>query len=251
MQYGICHLSIVPVRLIANDTSEMITQLLYGDHFKVLERQKRWSRIRIAHDAYQGWVSNTQVTLITEDEYLTIQTSKKIKFTSDLVSFTSTENDILIPLVLGSSIRHTDLLSHRYDGNYTDGVKKKSEIMDTALLYLNAPYLWGGKTPFGIDCSGLTQMVYKINGHQLFRNASAQADQGEALSFIEESEAGDLAFFDNNEGIIDHVGIIMKNNYVIHAHGKVRIDRLDHTGIFNTEIGNYTHKLRVIKKIIQ
>jgi cell wall-associated NlpC family hydrolase len=117
-------------------------------------------------------------------------------------------------------------------------------------MYLNAPYLWGGKTPFGIDCSGFTQMVYKLNGYNIYRDASQQATQGEALSFIEESEPGDLAFFDNNEGSITHVGIIMKDNYIIHAHGCVRIDRLDHTGIFNNEMNTHTHKLRVIKRII-
>ena len=110
--------------------------------------------------------------------------------------------------------------------------------------------MWGGKSPFGIDCSGFTQMVYKLNGYRLLRDASQQAAQGEALSFIEESEPGDLAFFDNEEGKITHVGIIMADNYIIHAHGKVRIDRLDHSGIFNYELRNHTHKLRVIKRII-
>ena len=122
--------------------------------------------------------------------------------------------------------------------------------MKTAFLYVNAPYLWGGRTPFGIDCSGFTQMVYKINGYKLLRDAAQQATQGEALSFIEESQPGDLAFFDNSDGQIVHVGIIMKDNYIIHAHGKVRIDRLDQTGIYNVETNKYTHKLRVIKKII-
>src|SRR5690606_1141660 len=106
-------------------------------------------------------------------------------------------------------------------------------------------------TPFGIDCSGFTQMVYKLNGHKLLRDASLQAQQGEVLSFIEESEPGDLAFFDNAEGQIIHVGIIMNDNYIIHAHGKVRLDRLDHTGIFNVDSERYSHQLRVIKKIVE
>ena len=126
----------------------------------------------------------------------------------------------------------------------------KDDIIKTSFFYANAPYLWGGKTPFGIDCSGFTQMVYKINGIKLFRDASQQASQGEVLSFIEESTPGDLAFFDNAEGLIIHVGIIMEDHYIIHAHGQVRIDRLDQTGIFNTETKTHTHKLRVIKKII-
>lgn len=250
MQYGICHLSIIPVRVSADHTGEMTTQLLYGDHFKVLEHRKDWSRIRIAHDQYEGWVNNGQFTLVSESAYDKIDQAKQVKIATDLVAFSSTGNDMLIPIVLGSSLQHLSLLDHTFEGNYVSGPQEKNKLIDTALLYLNAPYLWGGKTPFGIDCSGLAQMVYRINGHALARNAAEQASQGEALSFIEESEAGDLVFFDNNEGIIDHVGLVMKNNYVIHAHGKVRIDRLDHTGIFNTETGRYTHKLRVIKKII-
>ena len=132
----------------------------------------------------------------------------------------------------------------------TNGINEKDDLVKTAFLYLNAPYLWGGKTPFGIDCSGFTQMVYKLNGYKLLRDVSQQATQGEALSFIEESQPGDLAFFDNSEGEIVHVGIIMKDNYIIHAYGKVRIDRLDQSGIYNTEARKHTHKLRVIKKII-
>jgi cell wall-associated NlpC family hydrolase len=143
-----------------------------------------------------------------------------------------------------------NLLNHTYDGNKINVKPNKSNIVATAFLYLNAPYLWGGKTPFGVDCSGFTQMVYKLNGINLNRDASQQATQGEALSFIEESEPGDLAFFDNAEGEIIHVGIIMENNYIIHAHGKVRIDRLDHSGIYNAERQIHTHKLRVIKKIV-
>lgn len=115
---------------------------------------------------------------------------------------------------------------------------------------MNAPFQWGGRSPFGIDASAFTQMVYKINGYKLLRKASEQSTQGRPLSFIEESEAGDLAFFDNNDGEIYHVGIIMDNNYIIHVDGKVRIDRLDHTGIFNVDTSKYSFKLRVIKKII-
>jgi len=250
MQYGLCHLSIVPVKLLADDASELLTQLLYGDHFKILEQRKKWSKIRIAFDSCEGWILNNQFTDITEDNFRAIEKSEDLKFSSDLVSFVSTGNGRLIPILLGSSVQHAEVVSHFYEGECSAGSGLKSDLVNTALLYLNAPYLWGGKTPFGIDCSGLAQMVYKINGYKLLRSALEQATQGEALSFIEESDEGDLAFFDNQEGIIDHVGIIMKNNYIIHTHGKVRIDRLDQTGIFNTENKTYSHKLRVIKKIV-
>lgn len=249
MQYGICNLSIVPLRLEPADTSELVSQVLYGDFFKVLEQRKKWSRIRIDFDKYEGWIDNKQYKEITEEQFKELQQTELVH-ASDLVEFIESSNNQLIPIPMGASLSGLSLLDHNHDGNTIKGQQAKDNILNTAFLYLNAPYLWGGKTPFGIDCSGFTQMVYKLNGYKLFRDASQQATQGEALSFIEESEAGDLAFFDNSEGNIVHVGIIMEDNYIIHAHGKVRIDRLDHTGIYNSETKTHTHKLRVIKKVI-
>lgn len=250
MQYGICHLSIVAVKSAAEDTSPMISQLLYGEHFKVLEQRKLWSKIRNAFDGCEGWVSNNQISLIDETEFRKIDNLETPKYSTDLISYITLDNSTLIPIVLGSCVINTPTLPYTFEGGRVESKMEKSNIVSTALMYLNAPYLLGGKTPFGLDCSGFTQLVYKLCGYQLFRNALEQSGQGTALSFIEESEPGDLAFFDNAEGEIFHVGIIMQNNYIIHVHGKVRLDRLDHTGIFNTDIGNYTHSLRVIKKII-
>lgn len=249
MDYGICNLSIVPIRAEASDMSEMVTQVLYGEHFKVLEVRKKWSRIRLAFDAYEGWIDNKQFINITDEDYLNFE-KKNIKLSTDLVDFVTGLDKQLFSICLGSNISASEYLKHKFEGRWVSETISKSKLVETALLYLNSPYLWGGKTPFGIDCSGFTQMVYKLNGYSLLRDASQQATQGEALSFIEESEPGDLAFFDNEEGRITHVGIIMDDNYIIHAHGKVRIDRLDHSGIFNYEVRNHTHKLRVIKRII-
>lgn len=249
MLYGICNLSIVPLRSEPNDPSEMVSQILYGEHFKVLEKRKKWSRVRLAFDTYEGWVDNKQYLEITEEAYKELD-NKPIDIASDLIDFISCENDQLMPISLGSSLSALDYLQHSYEGNRIQKQQPKEKLIKTAYLFLNAPYLWGGRTNFGIDCSGFTQMVYKLNGYKLLRDASLQATQGDPLSFIEESEPGDLAFFDNDEGIITHVGIIMKDNYIIHAHGKVRVDRIDHTGIFNGERRLYTHKLRVIKRII-
>jgi len=250
MPHGICHLSITPVYALADDASEMRTQLLYGEHFTILEKRKLWSRIRVALDRSEGWVCNKQYIPLPGEAFQSIEKGSPALLSSELISFSSTRQELLIPVLLGSSVGQAPLLEHSFEGAATSGKKSKKELINTALLYLNAPYLRGGRTPFGIDCSGLSQMVYCIQGFRLLRNAAEQAMQGEALSFIEESEAGDLAFFDNKEGVIDHVGIIMENNYIIHAYGKVRIDRLDHTGIFNTELGQYSHQLRVIKKVI-
>ncbi|MBW1297640.1 C40 family peptidase [Aquimarina litoralis] len=249
MLYGICNLSIVPLRSEPNDPSEMVSQVLYGEHFKVLEKRKKWSRIRLAFDSYEGWIDNKQYIEITDQEYKDFD-AKSLDVASDLIDFVSCEDNQLMPISLGSSLSALDFFNHQFDGNRIQEQQPKEKLIETAYLFLNAPYLWGGRTNFGIDCSGFTQMVYKLNGYQLLRDASLQATQGDPLSFIEESEPGDLAFFDNEEGAITHVGIIMKDNYIIHAHGKVRVDRIDHTGIFNGEKRLYTHKLRVIKRII-
>jgi cell wall-associated NlpC family hydrolase len=157
----------------------------------------------------------------------------------------------LSTVTIGAQTSSCTFLNDQYSLNQPETISyDKSNLIENALLFLNAPYLWGGRTPLGIDCSGFTQLIYRMNGFDLLRDASQQATQGEVLSFIEESEPGDLAFFDNNEGAITHVGLIMSDNYIIHAHGKVRIDRLDQSGIFNVEKKVHTHKLRVIKKIL-
>ncbi len=252
--FAICNLAIVPLRLEPTDVSEMVTQVLFGEHFIIIEQTSKWSRIELIFDKYQGWIDNKQFQTITEEEYLSLNKSTPI-YSGDLIDFISSPSHSLLPIPLGSSLNHLtqpkiNIQQFEFDGNNIQGQKSKTNLLETAFMYLNAPYLWGGKTPFGIDCSGFTQMVYKLNGYSIPRDASQQALIGEALSFIEESEVGDLAFFDNDEGNIVHVGIIMENNYIIHAHGKVRIDRLDHLGIYNVDTGRHTHKLRVIKKII-
>lgn len=252
--FAICNLAIVPLRLEPTDVSEMVTQVLFGEHFVILEQTVKWSRVKLSFDKYQGWIDNKQFQIISEEEYLNLNQGAEI-YSADLIDFLSTPNHSLLPIPLGSTLNHLlnlkiNTQQFEFEGNSVQGQKLKSNLLKTAFMYLNAPYLWGGKTPFGIDCSGFTQMVYKLNGYAIPRDASQQAKIGGPLSFIEESEVGDLAFFDNDEGNIVHVGIIMENNYIIHAHGKVRVDRLDHLGIYNVDTGRHTHKLRVIKKII-
>lgn len=249
MRYGICPLSIVPMRAEPSDRSELVNQVLYGEYFKVLEQRKKWSKIRLSHDNYEGWIDNKQYQELDEEDYAFAK-AQKTTLTTDPVQFITTPENALITVVLGSTISTIKLMEHTYDGQLKLGKTDKSQLVETSLLYLKTPYLWGGRTPFGIDCSGFTQMVYRLNGHKLLRDASQQATQGEPLSFIEESQAGDLAFFDNADGDIIHVGIIMDDNYIIHAHGEVRIDRLDHSGIYNVQQRRHTHKLRVIKKVI-
>jgi hypothetical protein len=253
MNYGISQLSIVPMRDDPSDKSEMINQILFGEHFKILEARKKWSRIRLAHDSYEGWICNKQVLEISEDDYK--QLDKDIStITTDILDII--KKDQHQPIVICSILPfyksgHANINSEMYEFNglTTPGFVKKQKLVENALIFLKAPYLWGGRSPLGIDCSGLTQIVYRLQGVDLPRDAYMQAKVGTTLSFIEESEPGDLAFFDDSEGKVIHVGIILKNNHILHASGMVRIDRIDQQGIFNTELGCHTHKLRLIKSI--
>lgn len=255
MKYGICHLSIVPMRLEASDTSEMVNQVLFGEHFQITQERKKWICIRLQHDGYEGWIDVKQFEEISEEEFKRLSRQPKTML-KDLVDIIHNEDGMnQMNIVLGSYLpdyNHQETFINQtkfhLQGEVCAGTKLKSHIVQTAYYYLGSPYLWGGRSPFGIDCSGFTQMVYRLMGMKIPRDASQQALQGEALSFIEESEPGDLAFFDNKEGHITHVGILLSDNYIIHASGKVRLDRLDQSGIFNADLNRHTHKLRVIKK---
>jgi len=226
----------------------MVSQLLYGDCFKIIGIKKKWLNITTVEDDYSGWIDRKQAQKITLE--LLQELDKKSSYSTSLVDYLETAHNSLTPIVLGSNISCVKLLNHTFKGNITEGEKEKINLLKTASLYLNTPYLWGGKTPIGIDCSGLTQMIYRINGYKIPRDASQQANLGETLSFIDESEPGDLAFFDDEEGKINHVGILLENHFILHAHGQVRINRIDQTGIYNSQTQQYSHKLRIIKKII-
>ena len=249
MDYGLCNLNIIPLRLEDSDCSEMVSQVLYGDLFEILEISEKWYKVRLVDDQYEGWIDNKQFKKISLSEFEELN-KKTPKLSTHLLDIITTATNTLLPISIGSNTAISKFLNHSFEGATTSKKLNKSNLTEFAQMYLNSPYFWGGKTPFGIDCSGFTQMVYKLCGYQLFRDASQQVNQGEVLSFIEESEAGDLAFFDNKEGEITHVGILLDHNHIIHAHGKVRIDQLDHSGIFNIEKQKHTHKLRVIKRMI-
>lgn len=248
MRYGICPISIAPLRAEPSDASEMVSQVLYGEYFKIIDSRKKWVRIRLAHDNYEGWLDAKQFIEIEADQYHEIHDDTKM-YAQDLISHLSHTDETLSTITIGAQISTAQILADNYSHQGKEFSLDRDAIIENALLLLNAPYLWGGRSPLGIDCSGFTQLVYRMSGYHLLRDASQQATQGEVLSFIEEATQGDLAFFDNSEGAITHVGIIMNDNYIIHAHGKVRIDRLDQSGIFNVEKHEHTHKLRVIKKI--
>ncbi len=249
MKYGICPLGLVPLRKENDHKSELVSQVLYGDCFKIIDERKDWFKIRLQWDSYEGWITQNQAHIIQKEAYTAIQ-KQPFLGSAHLIDFVHLPSKEIFPIPLGSDLRGLSLVDHTVDELPQPVSINKEAIVQTAYQYLHAPYLWGGKTPLGIDCSGLTQMVYKIHGIQLNRDASQQAKQGTTLSFIDESEPGDLAFFDNKEGDIIHVGILLQNHFILHAHGKVRIDRIDQTGIFNAEKQTHSHKLRLIKSLL-
>ena len=257
--YGVCHLSVVPCRSEASDKSEMVTQLLFGDAFEILEEQGTWHKIRVEWDHYECWIDRKQYIAVSKATYENLR-DNPAPIVTDLISLlTDLKSGETIPIVLGSSLPfyydgevciEEHKFKHEGQVRMFDLETTRAGIIDTALNYLNAPYLWGGRSPFGIDCSGFVQTVFKANGMRIKRDAWRQVEIGEPYSFVEEAQPGDLAFFDNEEGIITHVGIVAGENRIIHASGKVRMDHYDHYGIFTPERGGYTHNLRIIKNVL-
>ena len=253
MNYGICVVSVVPVRAEPSDREEMVTQLLFGEKVEIFATQSKWLNIKAKYDGYEGWIDPKVIVPISELEFK--KESAQI-YASELYNLMIV-NDLPLTLTIGAHLPNLQKntlqineTTFEYLGEFADAKQNKLSLADIAELYINTPYLWGGKSSFGIDCSGLVQQVFKLKNIWLPRDASQQAEHGEVLSFIEEANSGDLAFFDNEEGKIIHVGIITENQKIIHAHGKVRIDPIDSTGIFNTDSQSYSHKLRFIKRMV-
>ena len=219
----------------------MVSQALMGESLLVLEHQEKWSMIRMDVDGYEGWIDNKQLGVFNGDEQV-VQLSAAITR-----CLTGSGDFMLVPA--GAMVP----TSWKCDDAQMQFVGDAKSIEECARQFLNAPYLWGGRTILGMDCSGFTQLVMRLNGVAIPRDAYQQAELGVIISFVEETQTGDLAFFDNAEGRIIHVGIVIRGAdddvRIIHASGKVRIDTLDHQGIFNKEQAYYSHKLRIIKRI--
>jgi gamma-D-glutamyl-L-lysine dipeptidyl-peptidase len=256
VDYGICTLSHVPVRAEPSDKSELVTELFFGECYTLLVSVGNWLQVRNAADDYEGWIDFKQhypVSAIYFQDWKSRSHPKAI----DIVQ-TVSNSHTRIPVLIGSTLPFFDGLNIRlgeelfvYNGraSNTGMTFKASFLAKIAQLYLKAPYVWGGRSVFGLDCSGFTQQVYGICGYQLPRDAWQQVSHGEEVHFAAQARAGDLAFFDNAEGRIIHVGLVLDNSQIIHAHGEVRIDPLDHHGIFNTTRKRYSHNLRIIKRI--
>lgn len=239
MNKGICVVTVAPVRAENSDKAEIVTEILFGESADILESVKNWTKIKMHYDGYEGWMDTKQLKPVT-DEFLA---NRKVTIITEDFSSVMT-NDGKTLLSMGSEVEYPAVASRRSHD-------LRESIVLAAKEFLNVPYLWGGKSFFAVDCSGFTQLVYKIHDIKIPRDTYQQAEEGEALSFVEESRPGDLAFFENSDGKIIHVGIMLDNQKIIHASGKVRIDTLDSTGIFNKELNKHTHKLRVIKSILK
>ena len=259
MDFGVCCLSIIPVRADVSGKSEMVSQLLFGETFSILSQSKGWAKILTDHDNYEGWIDEKQFIPLSSDEHSQIFTSTKY-YSTDLVHALTQNNIGTLNIVPGSILYNAPAGEFKlcnktfsFDGNEIKADIEPSceQLIKNAFYFLNSPYLWGGRTPFGIDCSGFVQIAARLSGISLPRDTHEQAEEGEMINLISEANPGDLAFFDNEDGRIIHVGIILENGQIIHASGKVSIDTLDHQGIFNEETKKYSHQLRVIKRIIQ
>ncbi len=256
-QPSIAHLSMASITREPSNKSETVNEILFGEMADILTVRKNWALIRTEWDDYEGWIDVRQLIPINPDDAALFR--EDFSCVLDMACEAAHETHFLTA-TMGASLPLFDGLNFRlgserytFSGRAWNGARTQptaERLIRLARRYLYAPYRWGGRSIFGIDCSGFTQIVYKIMGVRLKRDSSQQVKQGYEIGFVEETQTGDLAFFENEKGDIVHVGIVLPDAQIIHASGRVRIDRLDHYGIFNDERNEYSHKLRTIRRII-
>lgn len=229
----------------------MVNQIILGEIVFIVDENEKWFMVRLHHDDYEGWVDKKQIKILDKLPDAPTAIARQVISTG----MDSAKCPVYIP---------AGALMHQFDGtSFSCGSEKitlssaqeliTSEIEQVSKSFLKVPYLWGGRTVFGMDCSGFTQIVFRLMGQMIKRDAWQQAESGEVVAFVEECITGDLAFFDNAEGRITHVGIVLVDDQhstrIIHCSGEVRIDAFDHQGIYNESTGLYTHNLRLIKRV--
>lgn len=253
MSFIACVVPVAPLRAEGAHRSEMVSQLLFGEIAEVLEQTKLFTRLRCRYDGYEGWCQSSQLVVIDDAQA-----------TGCLESLTPGWDSLIecngqpMHLSLGSSLgllqdgkAQLGPFGFSYAGSPYDpstAIVSVQALKARAYQFLNTPYLWGGRSVFGIDCSGFVQQVFRFFQQPLPRDAYQQAETGEVVGFLQEAVCGDLAYFDNDEGRITHVGMLLNNDTIIHSSGKVRVDKIDTQGIVNSDTGERTHKLRIIKR---
>lgn len=245
-------LSVIPMRKEPAHRSEMVSQMLFGEFAEILGEEGDFRKVKCLYDDYEGWVQANQLT----------ETDKVLQ-TGDFIGIWSDDvivNGQRVHAPLGSPV-YSESGASTFNGSGVNYVLKEGSVWNNTAqeinagsleriysLFLNTPYLWGGKSVFGIDCSGFVQQVFKMFGIKLLRDAYLQAEQGKVVENIDQARLGDLAFFQNEKGRITHVGMLLDNNKIVHASGKVRIDILDEKGIVNNETKKRTHQLHSMKR---
>jgi hypothetical protein len=247
----------------------MVTQLLFGELYHLTQIRDGWHQVRASWDNYGGWIPENQSHPVDEQEFLRLLKADT-PVSMDLIQLIANETrKTMFAIPIGSSLPGlegqfftVDGEQFHFEGQVSDPsaiqeIRTQQEekefgqtLVEDAMMYLHAPYQWGGRSPFGIDCSGLVQMAFKLKQVKLLRDSSQQVTQGETVNLLEEAVPGDIAFFDDADGNISHAGVLVDRFRVLHASGSVRIDAIDHEGIYDEKQGGYTYKLRLIKRIL-
>ena len=253
--------SVIPLRAEAREGAEQTTQMLFGELAQVLEEQPRWKRIRLEEDGQEGWVDAKMIAPIAGKDLTEYKKALKdaARVAFPMVYAVSENNGQTIPLTAGTRLTNYKEgqfsilgVNFRIDPSMVlvePRPMNQENLLQTVRFFLNIPYLWGGKNAMGMDCSGFTQVILSLFGKKLLRNASEQATQGHAVSSLQKAQAGDLAFFDHEDGKISHVGVVIDAERIIHCSGRVKVEKLDKTGIYSAEQGAYTHHLVSIRRI--
>jgi gamma-D-glutamyl-L-lysine dipeptidyl-peptidase len=257
MNTAINLLSVIPMRKEPSHRSEMTSQLLFGEYAEILEEEEQFVRSKCVYDDYEGWVQKNQLTTVQKDQIHSTNEYIGVNYVEVYINRQCSNMPFGVPVYYAQSTEHrlrfgnAEVVYKVGEQSVWNAEQKQfnRKNLDTIIrMFLNTPYLWGGKSMYGIDCSGFTQQVFKMFGTKLLRDAYLQAEEGSFVERLKETRFGDLAFFQNEKGRVTHVGIILENNQIVHASGKVRIDSIDEKGIVNKETGERTHQIHSMRR---